>query len=98
VVKIRVIRRDGTPEIQEAVKNNQMTIHKAWKMIRDMELGEDENKQNAAHTRLAKKLFTEENFERLEALPGELHEHANAAIELYLRALDDDERGPDPEE
>jgi hypothetical protein len=84
--------------MQEAVKNNQMTIHKAWKMIRDMELGEDENKRNAAHTRLAKKVLTEENFERLKELPGDMFENINAAVELYLRSLHDRERPPDPEE
>jgi hypothetical protein len=98
VVKIRVIRRDGTPEMQEAVKNNQMTIHKAWKMIRDMELGEDENKRNAAHTRAVKKVLTEENFERLKELPGDMFENINAAVDLYLRSLHDTERGTGPEE
>jgi hypothetical protein len=62
-------------------------------MIRDMELGEDENKHNAAHTRAAKKLFTEENFERLNELPGDMHEKMNAAVEYYMRSLDDKERG-----
>jgi len=75
-----------------------MGINSAYSMIREMLLGKDENKRNAAHTRAAKKLFTEENFERLNELPGDLHEHANAALELYLRSLNEKERAPDPEE
>jgi hypothetical protein len=98
VVKIRTIRRDGTPEMQEAVKNNQMTIHKAWKMIRDMELGEDENKHSAAHTSAAKKLLTEENFEKLKGLPGDIHEKMNAAVEFFMRSLHDKESATDPDE
>ncbi|MFH0824170.1 MAG: hypothetical protein V2B18_15570, partial [Pseudomonadota bacterium] len=37
--KIRRIRRDGWLEIQESVRNGELTINKAYKMIRDVELG-----------------------------------------------------------
>jgi ParB-like chromosome segregation protein Spo0J len=96
--KIRRIRRDGTTEIQDAVRNGDIGIEKAHSMIRDMQLGEDENKRNAAHTRAVKKVLTEENFEKIEGLPGDMFEKMNAAVEVYLRSLDDDERGPDREE
>jgi len=44
VDKIRKIRRDGTPEIQEAVRNDECSINKAYDLIREMEIGEDEEK------------------------------------------------------
>jgi len=97
--KIRRIRRDGTQEIQDAVRNGDIGIEKAHSMIREMQLGEDENKRNsAADTKAAKRILTEENFETLKNLPGDMYEKMNAAIELYLRTLDVKERGPDPEE
>jgi hypothetical protein len=68
-------------------------------MIRDMQLGKDKNIRNrAADTKAAKILFTEENFERLKELPGDMFENINTAVELYLRSLHDTERGPDPDE
>ncbi|MBM3301102.1 MAG: hypothetical protein FJY85_14245 [Deltaproteobacteria bacterium] len=36
VEKIRKIRKDGTPEIQEAVKNDRMKINRAYNLIREM--------------------------------------------------------------
>jgi len=63
-------------------------------MVREMELGKQENTRNrAADTRAAKRLLAEEIFERLNELPGDLHEHANAALEMYLRSPHDKERG-----
>ena len=85
VDKIRKIRRHGTPEIQDAVRNDKMTINKAFGMIREVELGTDETKRNrAAATKAAKTLFTEDNLDRLTELGGDLQAHANAAIEQYI--------------
>jgi ParB family chromosome partitioning protein len=98
VDRTRTIRRYGSPEIQEAVRKDEMTIHKAWKMIRDVQVGKDDNKRNAAHTSAAKKLLTEENFEVLKALGGDIYEKINAAIEYYRSSLNGTERVPDPEE
>jgi hypothetical protein len=89
VDKIRRIRRDGWPEIQEAVANDEMTIHKAYKQIRDMELGIDDNgkRQAAAHIKAAKTLLSEENFAALDQLGGNLGGYVNKALEMYRRWL-----------
>ena len=73
VDKIRKIRRDGTPEIQDAVRNDKMSINKAFGMIREKELGTDETKRNsAAFMKGARVVFTEENLGRLKELRGDL--------------------------
>ena len=96
VDKIRKIRRDGTPEIQDAVRNDKISINKAFGMIRKVELGTDEPKRNsAAATKAAKTLFTEENLGRLKELGGDLQAHANAAIEQYISRLHDQETDND---
>ncbi len=94
VDKIRKIRRDGTPEIQEAVRNDKLTINRAYKMIRDMELGTDtRDKVSIAQVKAAKVLFSEENFATLKELGGDLSSHANRAAEMYILWLQDTERG-----
>jgi len=95
VDKIRKIRRDGTLQIQEAVRNDKLTINKAYKLIRDMELGKDEgtDKVSVALVKAAKVLFNEENFAILKELGGDLSSHANRAAELYIRWLQDKEHG-----
>jgi len=81
IYKIRRIRKEGPAELQEAVRSDQISINKAHSMIRDMQLGKDENTRNrAADTEAAKRLFTEENFERLKELPGNMYEKVNAAV------------------
>lgn len=89
VDKIRKIRRDGWPEIQEAVRNDEMGINKAYKQIRDMELGNDDNgKRSAAtHIKAAKTLLTKENFAVLDQLDGDIGDHMNKALEMYMRWL-----------
>ena len=90
VDKIRKIRRDGTPEIQDAVRNDKMTINKAFGMIREVELGSDETKTNSrAFMKGAKVVFSEENLGRLTERGGDLQAHANAAIERYIAWLHD---------
>jgi len=101
VEKIRKIRKDGTPEIQEAVKNDRMKINRAYNLIREMEKGEDEEKSRkkllASQIKAAKILFTEENFAILKELGGDLSFHANMAAEVYMRRLRDKERAEEPE-
>ncbi len=94
VDRIRKIRRDGWPEIQEAVRNDEMTINKAYKLIRDMELGEDdtEKKMSAAHIKAAKTLLSEENFAILQELGGDVGVHVNKALEVYMRWLREQDR------
>jgi len=99
VYKIRRIRKDGTPEIQEAVRNDVTSINSAYSMIREMLLGKDENKRNsAADTKAAKRLLTEENFERARKHGGDLCIIINTALGSYLDSLDNDELGHDPDE
>ncbi len=95
VDKIRKIRRDGTLQIQEAVRTDKLTINKAYKLIRDMELGSDggTDKVSVALVKAAKVLFNEENFAILKELGGDLSSHANRAAELYIRWLQDKGRG-----
>jgi ParB-like chromosome segregation protein Spo0J len=94
VDKIRKIRRDGAPQIQEDVKNDRIGINKAYKLIRDMELGSNEatDKVSVAQVKAAKALFNEENLAILTELGGDLSSHANRAAELYIRRLQDKER------
>ena len=90
VDKIRRIRRDGTPEIQDAIRNDKMSINKAFGMIREKELGTDETKTNSrAFMKGAKVVFSEDNLDRLTELGGDLQAHANAAIEEYISRLHD---------
>ena len=92
VDKIRKIRRDGTPEIQDAVRNDKMSINKAFGMIRKVELGTDETKTNSrAFMKGAKVVFSEENLGRLTELGGDLQAHANAAVEEYISRLHEQE-------
>ena len=94
VDKIRKIRRDGTPEIQDAVRNDKMSINKAFGMIRKVELGTDETKTNSrAFMKGAKVVFSEENLGRLTELGGDLQAHANAAVEEYISRLHEQEIG-----
>ena len=88
VDKIRKIRRDATPEIQDALRNDKMSINKAFGMIREVELGTEEKRgSSAAFMKGAKVVFTEENLGRLKELSGDLQAHANAAIERYIEWL-----------
>jgi len=99
VYQIRRIRKDGTTQIQDAVRNGEMGINNAYSMIRDMELGKDENKRNsAADTKAAKRLLTEENFERVSKHGGDVCIIINAALEFYLPTLDNEEPSDDRDE
>jgi ParB-like chromosome segregation protein Spo0J len=96
VDKIRKIRRDGTPQIQDAVRNDKLTINKAYKLIRDMELGEDEEKSrrklSKAQVKVVKSLLSEENFAGLEAMGDDLGTLLNLAVEQFISGLRNNER------
>jgi len=73
-----------------------MGIHKAWTMICDIELGKDENTRNsAADAKAAKRLLTEENFEKLKKRRCDMCTIINAALEFYLPTFDDTESEED---
>ena len=87
VEKIRRIRKDGTPEIQRAVRNDKMRINRAYKLIRDMEQEKDRSRvdSSAARVKAGKFVVSEENFAILKELGGDLSTHLNIAIEMYIR-------------
>jgi ParB-like chromosome segregation protein Spo0J len=94
VDRIRKIRRDGWPEIQEAVANDELTINKAYKLIRDMELGKDDGEKKAS-VRLTKAVQTvlgEDVFENMRNLEGELLSLVKTACEEFIRRRGDQER------
>jgi hypothetical protein len=99
VDRIRKIRRDGWPEIQEAVANDEMSINKAYKQIRDMELGNEENgkRSAAAHIKTLKTLLSEENFASLQQLGGVVGDRLNKAWEVYMRWVQGQEDEAVPE-
>ncbi len=81
--KIRKIRRDGTSQIQEAVRNDRMSINKAYKLIRDMELGTEKRKEemSAARVKAVKSVLSAENLE------GNLCSRINLAVEHFINGL-----------
>jgi len=93
VEKIRKIRKDGTPEIQEAVKNDSMSINRAYNLIRKMEKGEDEEKSRkellAAQIKAAEILLSRENLARMKKLGGDLRFLVNLAVEQFVLGLRD---------
>ncbi len=86
VDKIRKIRRDGSPQIQEDVKNDKISINMAHKLIRDMELGTEKSKEevSAARVKAAKSVLSEENLAALEELDGNLCSLINLAVEQFV--------------
>jgi hypothetical protein len=70
----------------EAVRNDEMTINRAYKLIRDMELGNDSNGKRlaAAHIKTLNALLREENFAVQEELGGDVGGHVNQAWEVYV--------------
>jgi hypothetical protein len=68
------------------VANDEMSINKAYKLIRDMELGHEDNgkKLAAARVRAAKTLLSDENFASLDQLGGDVGDHVNKALEMYM--------------
>jgi hypothetical protein len=89
VDKIRKIRRDGWLEIQDAVRNDQCSINKAYKLIRDMEIGEDDAKNKRkltkAQIKVVKSVLSEENFVALEAMGDDLGSMLNLAVERFIQ-------------
>lgn len=101
VDKIRKIVRDGTPEIQEDVSNDAMTINKAYKLIRGMELGAEEEKSrrkiSAAQMKAVKSVLSEENFVGREAMSDDLGSLLNIAVEQFISGLQGKEHAEIPE-
>jgi len=93
VERIRKIRKEGTLEIQEAVKNDKMSINRAYNLIREMEKGEDEEKSRkellAAQIRAAEILLSRENLARMKKLGGDLRSLVNLAVEQFVLGLRD---------
>jgi hypothetical protein len=100
VEKIRKIRKDGTPDIQRAVRNDKLSINRAYKLIRDMEQGKDNSRKGSsvARVKAGKFVVSEENFGLLKELGGDLSAHVNVAIEMYIRWLQDQKSALPPEQ
>lgn len=100
VEKIRKIRKDGTPEIQRAVRNDKIRINRAYKLIRDMEQGKDAGREDSsvARMKVGKMLLSEDNLAVLKDLGGDLSTHVNVAIEMYIRWLQDQKSALPPEQ
>lgn len=66
-----------------------MSINKAYKLIRDMELGREDNGErlSRAHIKAAKTLFTAENFAALQELDGNLRSLVNLAVARFINGL-----------
>jgi ParB-like chromosome segregation protein Spo0J len=96
VERIRKIRKNGWPEIQEMVRDDEMSINKAYTLIREFEKGEDEAKNTrklaAAQMKAVKSALTEDNFARLKALGDDVFSLLNSVVEQYLLALPEKER------
>ncbi|MEW6350720.1 MAG: hypothetical protein AB1646_16790 [Thermodesulfobacteriota bacterium] len=101
VEKIRRIRKDGTPEIQEAVKNDKMSINRAYTLIRKLEKGLEEEEEGPeklppAQIRTLKAVLSEENFASLEALGGDVGATLNQAVEQFISVQGNKGRGEEP--
>jgi hypothetical protein len=86
VDRVRKIRKAGTPEILEALKNRKMTITEAEEAID----GKAKDKKRTKKAELkeirkaAEKLLNEDNLAGIDSLGGDLAYHANKAVEEYL--------------
>jgi len=95
VERIRAIRRDGTPEIQEAVKNDKLSINGAYNKICKMKQGKEYNGENPStrKTRTARITFSEESYALLKELGGDVGTHVNKPMEMYVGWLQEKESG-----
>ncbi|MFH0822013.1 MAG: hypothetical protein V2B18_04630 [Pseudomonadota bacterium] len=96
VDKIRRIRRDGWPEIQESVRNDKLTINKAYKMIRDEELGteaeQSKNELSPTQINALKPVLSEGNLADLHAMGTDLGALVNLAVEQFVKRSREAER------
>jgi hypothetical protein len=85
VEKMRTIRRDGTPEIQEAVKNDKLRINSAYNKIRKMKQVQEDTGENssAAQIKPLRITFSRESLALLQELGGDVGVHVNTALEVY---------------
>jgi len=86
VETIRTIRRGGTPEIQEDVRNDKLSINGAYNKMCKTKHGKDSSVENPStrQTRTARITFSEENFAILKELGGDVGTHVNKAVEMYV--------------
>ncbi len=79
----------GVPGIEDAVRNDKISINKAHLLIRDMELGTERSKEemSAARVKAAKSVLSEENLAALKKLDGSLCSLVNLAVEQFVNGL-----------
>jgi hypothetical protein len=89
VERIRKIRNAGSPKIKDAVRNDRMTINKAYNLIMDNAKGKDKTKEESdlVRRKAAKVLLNKKNLAALSKLEGSLEDHVNTAVEQYMARL-----------
>jgi hypothetical protein len=99
VDKIRRIRKDGWLEIQQAVRNDEITINKAYDLIRKTEIGEDDEKSarklTVGQIKMLKTVCGEEIITELEGYSDDLRSYLVAAMKQYLHGLRENGRDED---
>jgi len=87
VKRARRIRKDGSREILEAMKNGKMTIGQADKRIAEKAKAKTTAKSSAKENQDAMVRLTDENLAALKELGGNLHSLVNRAVEQYIKRL-----------
>ncbi|MEW6141437.1 MAG: hypothetical protein AB1733_24705 [Thermodesulfobacteriota bacterium] len=78
VERVRTILKDGTPEIQDAVKNGKMTINKAYNLV---------VKKPVVRRRSGDIKLKPWTLAALKDLGGSIEDHVHTAIEEYIQRL-----------
>jgi ParB-like chromosome segregation protein Spo0J len=98
VERARRIRKDGTPEILEALRNREMTISQAENAIIKKAQAEAEKntgeQSSDAESENSLVHVTDEYRAVLSQMEGTLYEHVNKAVKMYIRWLRDKGRLP----
>ena len=82
VEKIRKIRKDGTPEIQRAVRGDKIRINTAYNLIREMQKSKNsgDGDSPASSVKASKIVISENIIASLKELGGDLGAHVNKAL------------------
>jgi hypothetical protein len=97
VKRARRIRKDGTAEILEALKNREMTINQAEQAVasKDKTHHKTETEPSFVESENCLVQVNDEYRGVLSQVEGTLHEHVNKAVKMYIRWLRDKGRLPE---
>jgi ParB-like chromosome segregation protein Spo0J len=91
VKRARRIRKDGTSEILEALRDREMTISQAEQVIiKKAQAEAEKNTGEESLTEIEENFMvqlTEENLAGLKQLEETVHYHTNKAVRMYIRGL-----------